>query len=355
MSRPVPARDVSPDTKIEERAFDGVHWDDLDLLLTVIKMGSFHRAADALGFTQPTVSRRIARLEGALGTSLVNRLNNGATLTVDGQALLEDLGIAQAAIERIRDRSRSRKPLRGDVKLVTTDGLAVYWLPYFLPFFFDRYPNIEFRIQTVTDTRQRSSDQFDMSIHYLQPTDPDMLTTRLGTLHFLPYASPGYLEKHGTPRSISDLGHHRLLDYILYLIDKGSWRTRLPDNVGDSATQLFTNSSAALAESVRQGAGIALLPTYGTAFHQGLVPLEINMHFETMFWLCYRKSSAERAAVRATVHFLKHIFNNKTMPWFGDRYVSPSRFSTVTPEEIMQTFLTADQVSPFPLQSGKEK
>jgi DNA-binding transcriptional LysR family regulator len=229
------------------------------------------------------------------------------------------------------------------VKIVMTDGLAAYWLPQFLPFFFDRYPNVELRIQVVGDTKQRNSDQFDMSIHFLQPTDPDMLTTRLGTLHFLPYASASYLEKHGTPHSISDLAHHRLLDTVLYLIDKGSWRTRLPDNVGDGATQLFTNSSGALAEAVRQGAGIALLPTYGSLFQPGLIPLELNLHYETMFWLCYRKTAAERPAVRAAVGFFKHIFNVRTMPWFGDHYVAPKRFAAVTVEEIMETFTGSDQ------------
>jgi DNA-binding transcriptional LysR family regulator len=348
MVKPVAAAAVSPDTKNAEQAFGGVHWDDLDLLLNVIKMGSFHRAANALGLTQPTVSRRIARLEAALGTSLVNRQNNGATLTVDGRVLLEDLGIAKAAIERIRDRSRGKQTLRDDVKIVMTDGLATYWLPHFLPYFFNRYPNVELRIQVVADTKLRSSDQFDMSIHFLQPTDPDMLTTRLGTLHFLPYASAGYLEKHGTPYSISDLGHHRLLDTVLYLIDKGSWRTRLPDNVGDGATQLFTNSSGALAEAVRQGAGIALLPTYGSLFQQGLVPLELNLHYETMFWLCYRKTSAERAAVRAAVEFFKHIFNQRTMPWFSEHYVAPKRFAPVTVEDIMRTFTGPEErVTPF--------
>jgi DNA-binding transcriptional LysR family regulator len=352
MTDPVEAPPVSPDTKNDEHKFSGIHWDDLNLLLHVIRMGSFHRAADVLGLTQPTVSRRIARLERALGTSILTRMNNGVSLTLDGQALLDDLGTAQAAIERIRSRARAAPLPRDSVKLITTDGLAAYWLPHFLPHFFDAYPNIELRMQAAIDARGRSGEPYDMSVHYLHPSDPDLFTTRLGTLHFIPFASQSYLDKHGTPRSIGELGKHRLLDFILYLIDKGTWSARLPDEAVETATQLFTNSSAVLAEAVRGGAGIALLPTYGALFNPDLIPLEINMHYETAFWLCYRKSSADRAAVRTAIQFMKHIFNHRTMPWFGERYIPPSRFAAVTPNDIMKTFASSE-ISPFPAQAAE--
>ena len=41
-------------------------WDDLRVLLSVVQTGSFSRTANALGLTQPTVSRRVARLEKRL-------------------------------------------------------------------------------------------------------------------------------------------------------------------------------------------------------------------------------------------------------------------------------------------------
>ncbi|HEX2590029.1 MAG TPA: LysR family transcriptional regulator [Rhizomicrobium sp.] len=314
------------------------------MFLLVVKLGSFHKAAEALGLTQPTVSRRIARLEAALGVELVIRRRSGVTLTPEGQAILDDLGIANDAIHRVRKHRKGVGSKKEDVKLVITDGLATYWLPYFLGSFFDQYPNIELRIQTATETRPQLSDQFDLSIHYLQPTDPDLMITKLGTLHFVPYASSAYLARKGTPHTIAELSKHRLLDYLLYLVDKGSWSTRLPEGLVTNGPQLFTNSSASLAEAVRRGVGIALLPTYGAAFEEGFVPLEIGMQYQTPFWLCYRKEAAERPPVQIVLHFLKHIFNYRSMPWFGQHYVSPNDIARLSPDDIMRTFKPPEEL-----------
>jgi len=50
---------------------------------------NFARAAEALGLTQPTLSRSIAALERDLGVRLFERSHKGATPTVFGRVLLE--------------------------------------------------------------------------------------------------------------------------------------------------------------------------------------------------------------------------------------------------------------------------
>ncbi|HEX3432075.1 MAG TPA: LysR family transcriptional regulator [Rhizomicrobium sp.] len=331
-----------PHTKNEERFPAAMpDWDDFRLLLSVVQLGSFSRAAASLGIQQPTVSRRIERLEETLGVRLMDRTSRGAVLTAEGQRLVAQLNIAHDAFLRAVQGAQSADARLDDVKVLTTDGIAVYWLVRFLPRLFEMHADLEMRIFTTTDFEAEQRGHFDLSIHYTQPTNPNLITTRLGTLHFIPYGSPLYFAKHGRPASTADLAHHRLLDYILYIIDKGTWMTRLPAALGEGRAQLFTNSSAALAESVRAGAGIALLPTYGSVFEQGLEPLEVGMHFETPFWVCYKQEAAARRSVRIAVAFLKHIFNRRTMPWFGEHYVSPRAFPVVTPAQIMAGLSTA--------------
>ena len=50
--------------------------------------GSFRRAADRLGVTQPTLTVQIAAMEKALGTALFERQHNGVILTPVGRELL---------------------------------------------------------------------------------------------------------------------------------------------------------------------------------------------------------------------------------------------------------------------------
>lgn len=314
-------------------------WDDFRLLLSVAQLGSISRAAQALGVSQPTVSRRIERLEQTIGSRLFDRTMTGAALTPEGQRIVEELSVAHNAIQRAI-RSASVGPAhRDDVKLIMTDGLAIYWLPRFLPYLFKSHPEIELRAFTTSDSRgDQRGQSFDLSIHYIQPTDPNLVTTRLGTLHFLPYASAQYLREHGTPNDVTELAKHRLLDHLLYIIDKGTWMTRLPAVVGESRAQLFTNSSAALCESARNHAGIALLPSYISVYEQGLVPIDVDLRFATPFWLCYTQEAIERPSVKAVVAFLKHIFDKRRMPWFAERYVPSTTFRAPPPADLMANF-----------------
>jgi DNA-binding transcriptional LysR family regulator len=272
---------------------------------------------------------------------LMDRSHSGAVLTPEGQRIVTELNVAHGALLKAVKCAHRAEPLLDDVKLVTTDGIESYWLARLVPFLFEQHPDLELRLYTTTDSDFERRGDHDLSIHYLQPTDPNMITLRLGALHFIPYAAPSYLAKYGTPHSTTDLARHRLLDYILYIIDKGTWMTRLPAVLAEGRAQFFTNPSAALAEAVRSGAGIALLPTYGSVFETGLVPLEVDMRFETPFWLCYRQEAITKRSVRVAIAFLKHVFNRRTMPWFGEHYVAPREFPATTPEKVMAGFSAA--------------
>jgi DNA-binding transcriptional LysR family regulator len=335
-----------PHTETAQPALAGLpDWDDFRLLLAVVETGSFSRAASALNLTQPTVSRRVERLERTIGARLVDRLNNGATLTLEGLRIVEQLHVAHNAINGAVDSIRSPRALTEAVKLFTTDGVATYWLPRFLPSLFEQCRDVELRTYTGGDAEAYQRAHFDLAIHYMEPNDPNLVATRLGTLHFVPYASQAYLTRFGQPRSAAELSRHRLLDYVLYLIDKGSWMTRMSAATGEARTQYFTNSSAALCEAVRQGAGIALLPTYVSVFENALMPLDIGLHFETPFWLCHPQEALAKPGAREVVHFLKHIFNRRTMPWFAEDYVPTMAFPRTTPEQIMASFTSLRALS----------
>jgi molybdate transport repressor ModE-like protein len=314
-------------------------WDDFRVLMAVVKMGSFNRAADTLGLTQPTVSRRIAALEKAIGAHIVDRDCSGAVLTLEGQRIFDELNIAHNALERAINRTQARQ-LKEVVKLVIADGLAAHWVMHFLPFLYRQHPELELRILTANSATDRNG-HHDLSVHCMSPADPDMIATRLGTLHFIPYASATYLAEYGHPTTLSEFANHRLLDFILYLVDNGSWITRLPDCIAQDRTQLFTNSGAVLAEAVRKGNGIALLATYESLFDDNILPINVDLHLETPFWLCYHQEVITKRSVQITIRFLRHIFDRKTMPWFGDQFFAPASFPAITPETVMRSFLPA--------------
>ena len=301
-------------------------WDDFKVFLAIVKAGSLNRAAGLLDIVQPTVSRRLARLEKALGVRLFERGPSGPRLTFEGHRVLNAASMAQLSLAQASRSAKAAAPrIEGECRLVMGDGLASYWMPQFLVAFFDRYPNIELKNFVAQEAYGAKNEIFDLNVHYDTPAQADPVAARIATLHFIPFASQSYLRKHGTPRSMEDLHDHRLLNLSLYLMDKGSWSAWWT-NRAVSGTSLLTNLSGPLAEAVRRGAGIALLPTYVTLIDEAFVPLDIGMRFQLPIFLSIRRGSAMRWPVRAMADFLKTVvFDRNLMPWFADRYESPSQ------------------------------
>lgn len=84
---------------------------DLSAFLEVVRSGSLSRAADALGVTQPSVSKAIRRLEQATGVVLLERGIHGARLTGDGELFHESARRFDAhrfELERVAGDLRAR-------------------------------------------------------------------------------------------------------------------------------------------------------------------------------------------------------------------------------------------------------
>jgi DNA-binding transcriptional LysR family regulator len=69
------------------RAFDDMQLKDLQWFRTAVELGNLHSAAEAIGVTQPALSKSIQRLETSLGVRLLERTPRGVAPTSIGMAL----------------------------------------------------------------------------------------------------------------------------------------------------------------------------------------------------------------------------------------------------------------------------
>ncbi|WP_250474205.1 LysR family transcriptional regulator [Caballeronia sp. GAFFF1] len=127
----------------------GVNFDlnDLQAFRAVVELGSFRKAAEAVNISQPALSRRIDKLEEALGVRLFERTTRSVTLTTVGRAfapsaeqLLDDLDVALLGI---RDVSSSRL---GHVTIACVPSVAYYFLPSAVASFHRRFPRIRVKL-----------------------------------------------------------------------------------------------------------------------------------------------------------------------------------------------------------------
>jgi DNA-binding transcriptional LysR family regulator len=116
----------------------------------VARRGSFSAAADALAFTQPSVSRQVAMLESEVGAQLLERDARRVRLTHAGELMLEHAEAALGRLDAAQAQLEALAGLETGRLRMSAFGSANAWLvPQALLRFAARYPKIELSLARV--------------------------------------------------------------------------------------------------------------------------------------------------------------------------------------------------------------
>ena len=133
----------------------------LQYLVAIAETGSFSRAAEAAGVSQPSLSTQIKDMEATLGAPLVERGRGGAPLTPLGEELVVRARRVLREVEALRTVAReSGDTLAGRVRLGTLPSVGPYLLPLAVRRLHERYPHlrIEVREERTTDLERHLAD-----------------------------------------------------------------------------------------------------------------------------------------------------------------------------------------------------
>ncbi len=235
-------------------------WNQARAFLATADEGSLSAAARALGLTQPTLGRQVAALEAELGVTLFERVGRSLSLTRSGIDLLEHFRAMGEAAGRISlAASGQSQAVEGQVRITATDLVATCHLPRMLEGLREVAPGIEIEIVASNEVRDLRRREADIAIRHVRPEQPDLIARRVGetTAHF--YASVGYLDRHGRPRSPRELSE---ADFVggeqpeRYLPGLNALGLSLrPENF-----KVTTSSGTVALELVKRGYGISPLP-----------------------------------------------------------------------------------------------
>ncbi len=121
----------------------------LDAFRWVARLSSFRGAAERLHVTQPTISLRIRELESELGVTLFERRNEGTRLTPEGDVMLRYVEQGLDVFDAMRERLRTRDPLRGVLRLGTSDMFAMSYLPQIVQRLEVAYPQLRVELHVA--------------------------------------------------------------------------------------------------------------------------------------------------------------------------------------------------------------
>jgi DNA-binding transcriptional LysR family regulator len=243
----------------------------MQVFIRVVETGSFSRAAEALGTTQPTATKAVAAAEKRLGARLLHRTTRGVTPTEVGSLYYERCKLIVQEVEAAENLATLRQGGVGGTLRISTSvafGRRIM-VPLVLRYmreqahllvdlsFDDRYVNL---VEQGVDVAMRMGRLADSSLG----------ARYLGTNPWVMVAAAAYLADKGTPRKVRDLARHTCLIYSSVQGDD-RWMLTGPGGPGGlhSAEQavpvhgsLRSNNLSAILSAARAGMGLAILPRY---------------------------------------------------------------------------------------------
>ncbi|KZX96957.1 MAG: LysR family transcriptional regulator [Sulfitobacter sp.] len=239
-------------------------WDKLRIFHAVADAGSLTHAGDKLNLSQSAVSRQIRGLEEQLNTNLFHRHARGLILTEQGELLFDATSAMakrlDAAAARIRD---SEEEVFGELRVTTTTGFGTLWLAPRLPKLYEQYPDLKVDLmleERVLDLPMREAD---VAIRMKEPSQADLVRKRLMTVRMGLYASPEYLEKHGTPERMEDMADHRLICQNTDSDQVGAGLQLVKElMMYDLRSLLTVNNYFGVLQGVVHHLGLGVLPNY---------------------------------------------------------------------------------------------
>ena len=111
----------------------------------VVELGSFTKAADVLGYTQPAMSQMISSLEKELSIKLLYRSRYGIHLTLEGERLFPSIQKTVSGYQAMIEIAKEIKGLdTGTIRIGTISSISCHWLPNLIKQFQEKYPKVQF-------------------------------------------------------------------------------------------------------------------------------------------------------------------------------------------------------------------
>jgi DNA-binding transcriptional LysR family regulator len=235
------------------------------VFVKTVDLGSFAATAAALDLSGPMVGKHVRFLEERLGVRLINRTTRRQSLTDFGRAYYERcrMVLAEAEAADALAADQLSEP-RGKLRVIMPVHFGRRCVAPILLELAQRYPALELDLSFSDPIADLAEDGCDLAIRTGNLEDQaGVMARRVARQRMVVCASPSYLELHGLPLQIGDLGSHQTIIY------RRSGRVVQPwlfPRDGQRALEVMPVSRlrlddlAAIADAAAAGMGLAWLP-----------------------------------------------------------------------------------------------
>ena len=286
----------------------------------VVEIGSFVGAAERMEMSAAMASKHVMHLEQQLGARLLNRTTRRVAPTEAGREYYERLSQVLTELEEAEQVVGAASVVpQGRLRVSSLSAFGLSHVMAAVADYAAQYPQVTVDITLSDRVVELIDEGFDVAIR-ASPSglkSSSLIARQIAMAHLLLCASPEYLRRRGTPKTVADLARHNILQYtgvsaldVLQATGEAA-RVRLSGN-------LIVNHLEAQRVMVLHGAGIALLGTevIGADLAEGrLVPVLVDEvpPRELPIHVVYASRRHLSAKVRSFVDFLADRFANESL------------------------------------------
>ena len=308
----------------------------LALFVAVVEKGGFTAAAQHLNTDKGYVSRSVSRIEDQLGVPLLNRTTRSVTTTQAGMVLHEQAIRVLHALNEVENevRSAAQEP-SGTFRITTAPEFGRQRANAWFQELLRRHPGLSIDVVYVNHPVDLLADRIDVAIRLGGNGPPELITTKVGTIHYGIYAAPSYLADRPEITNERDLEKHDLIVFSPQG-EKGieaSWSGRKQyatiklwkeDELHEVGmfTRFRSNNVFATRQMCAAGFGIAIIPIEVAELVEppALEKLDLVRLLpgcaieETSINLIYPPSSRNDPRVRSLIEVARESFRQRQAP-----------------------------------------
>lgn len=234
--------------------------DDIQIFCRAAESNSFTEASISLDVTPSAVSKAVNRLEKKLKVKLFLRSTRSMRLTEEGKSYYSICRESLENIQIIERQLLDNSIPRGTLKISLPDSLAINYLTPALNGFIEKYvEQLKVEVFLSTTFVDFMREDIDLALRIGNVSDLNLVAKLFAKTEQKVIASPAYLKKYGTPKTLLDLEHHHCIGMKFPGMGHPlPWLFKNGEDINLNFAMLYDSPLGAL-QTVKNGFGILQL------------------------------------------------------------------------------------------------
>ncbi|WP_262694182.1 LysR family transcriptional regulator [Kordiimonas aquimaris] len=274
-----------------------MNWDDLRILESCARNGSFLRASEELGLSHSSISRRMTHLENDLKITLLNRTPGGITLTDAGLSIAAQANDMAAAALIVKNTTENTARLSGRIHFETIDSTAFNLMGYLNEFTL-LHPDVEIDLHLNQNMVDLARGDADVVLRATNDPTQDYVGHHVADHAFGIFGSVDLINRYPPDTPLNDL------PWVLW---GNSWTDEWMKQLGlNPRVAMRVSTAFGMVQAMRAGIGIGHMACWAVAQDEGFLCLRAPDEKRSLqIWILAHQSMRRNQRVKTFMRFLR--------------------------------------------------